>query len=99
VRPAYREKLNAEFPHYRAIHARRIDHATRQLIMRHALEYDELLHADERGSKWARAELRRRHNAEWRRILSRVPGTLRDVKLGLTIAEFTALVGGDDDDA
>lgn len=85
----YRERLNRELPNYRAVHSLRIAIATRELVTRHPLEYDELLH-DERGRsakrhQWARAELRRRHRSEWLNILKGIPGTVADVRLGLTV--------------
>lgn len=85
--PQYRDKLNAELPHYRTIHSLRIEKATRILIISQALDYDDLLRRGN-GTQWARAELRRKHNDEWREILSQVPGTVRDVRLGLTVDEM-----------
>lgn len=82
--PEYREKINAEFPEYRTIHSTRIEKATRILINEYPLEYDDLLRSGH-SYPWAKAELRRRHNTEWRAILATVPGTVRDVRLGLTL--------------
>ena len=85
----YREKINAEHPEYRTIHSTRIEKATRILINEYPLEYDSLLRSGP-SHPWAKAELRRRHNAEWRTILATVPGTVRDVRLGLTLDQIKA---------
>lgn len=85
----YREKINAEHPEYRTIHSTRIEKATRILINEYPLEYDSLLRSGP-SHPWAKAELRRRHNAEWRAILATVPGTVRDVRLGLTLDQIKA---------
>lgn len=85
----YREKINAEHPEYRTIHSTRIEKATRILINEYPLEYDSLLRSGP-SHPWAKAELRRRHNAEWRTILATVPGTVRDVRLGLTLERMKA---------
>jgi hypothetical protein len=86
----YRAKVNEEHPDYRAIHSTRIEKATRTLITAHALEYDDLLRQPGSSLQWSKAELRRRHNDEWREILRGVPGTLRDVRLGLTLERIKA---------
>ena len=85
----YREKINAEYPEYRTIHSTRIEKATRILINEYPLEYDSLLRSGP-SHPWAKAELRRRHNAEWRAILATMPGTVRDVRLGLTLDQIKA---------
>ena len=85
----YREKINAEHPEYRTIHSTRIEKATRILINEYPLEYDSLLRSGP-SHPWAKAELRRRHNAEWRAILATVPGTVRDARLGLTLDQIKA---------
>ena len=85
----YREKINTEYPEYRTIHSTRIEKATRILINEYPLEYDSLLRSGP-SHPWAKAELRRRHNAEWRAILATVPGTVRDVRLGLTLDQIKA---------
>ena len=85
----YREKIIAEHPEYRTIHSTRIEKATRILINEYPLEYDSLLRSGP-SHPWAKAELRRRHNAEWRAILATVPGTVRDVRLGLTLERMKA---------
>ena len=87
--PEYREKINTEYPEYRTIHSTRIEKATRILINEYPLEYDDLLRS-RTSTQWAKAELRRRHNAEWRAILATVPGTVRDVRLGLTLERMKA---------
>lgn len=84
----YREKLNAELPEYRAIHSMRINKGDRILITRYALEYDQMLRSKDFTLYGARAELRRRHREEWREILREIPGTVRDVRLGLTLEEL-----------
>lgn len=81
----YREKINAELPEYRAIHSMRINKGDRILITRHALEYDQMLRSKDYTLYEARAELRRRHATEWREILRGIPGTIRDIRLGLTL--------------
>lgn len=88
----YRGRLNAELPHYRAVHSAHIDVASRKLIIAHAVEYDDLLRLGH-GFQWARAELRRRHRAEWRAILAQVPGTVRDVRNGTTVEEVREWTG------
>ena len=85
----YRDKINTEYPEYRTIHSTRIEKATRILINEYPLEYDSLLRSGP-SHPWAKAELRRRHNAEWRAILATVPGTVRDVRLGLTLDQIKA---------
>ena len=82
----YRDRINAEYPHYRMVHNTRIEKATRVLITHHALEWDKLM-VTSYSYQAAKAELRRRHRDEWRSILKEVPGTLGDVRLGCTVED------------
>lgn len=84
----YQAKIHREYPDYRAIAAMRIDKATRELVNRYPLDWDDLLMRPRPSYQWARAELRRMHEPEWREILRAVPGTLTDVKHGWTLDDM-----------
>lgn len=83
----YKERLDETDPTYKSIHATRIQLATRALIDLHPLSYDELLRSDLTWSA-ARAEFRRRHPEDWRRLLDATPGTIVDVRNGLTLEQL-----------
>ena len=92
MNPAYRRRLTAELPAYSAVATARILVATQALIDRYPLDYADAV-LEGHGTQWAKAELRRTHNAEWRSILARVPGTVNDVRQGLTADEVRAWTG------
>lgn len=92
MNPHYRRRLHGELPAYRAVATARIAVATRELINRHPLDYDDAV-LEGHGVQWAKAELRRRHNPEWRKILAGVPGTVEDVRRGITAEEVRAWTG------